>query len=224
VIVDGTVGSARCGVNLPHCKLLVEGGAAGQDPPVAYEYQVRVPGKGWRNLAFWCPQSAAATPVPNAVTIRDQVLRLLPTVAIATTGSPATLVNLQTILWADTSAQRSLGPITIVGQPVGLRIAFAHANWDFGDGTSESSAEPGKVYDPDGDPCAELMCPDYYGHVYRASGPVTITLTVSWQATYSLDGTHFLAVDPEPLTGPPARHGLLVRQARAVLVPNPGDS
>jgi hypothetical protein len=223
VIVDGTLGSGSCGANMPHCKLLVDGGAPGQQPPVAYAYQRQDPGTtGWVTVGFWCPQSQVPTQVPNAATVRDQVLRLLPRVAIGTTGSPATLVNLQTVLWAATVARRSLGRVTIVGQPVWLRIALAHATWTFGDGTSEVTDDPGKAYDPDGDPCAQVMCPDYYGHVYRATGHVTISLRVSWQATYSLDGAHFVPVDPDPLTGPASTHPLLVRQARAILVPNPG--
>lgn len=221
----GALADTRCAGSVPRCKLLAEGGQSGPSPAIAYETQVRQPGQArWTNLGFWCPQSQRATAVPDAATIRDQVLKLLPRVAIATTGSPATLVNLQTILWADTTARRSLGRITIVGQPVWLKIAFAHAHWDFGDGTSEASADPGKAYDATGNPCAQIMCPDYYGHVYRATGQVRISLTVSWQATYSLDGTHFVPVDPDPLDGPAATHALLVRQARAVLVPNPdGD-
>jgi hypothetical protein len=225
IVFDGNVGNATCDATIPRCKLLVEGGQSGADPVVAFENQRLVPGKvAWTNLGYWCPQSSNPTPVPNAATIRDQVIKLLPKVAIATTGSPATLVNLQTVLWADTPAQRSLGRIAIVGQPVWLRIAFAHAAWNFGDGDAETSDDPGKAYDADGDPCAEVMCPDYYGHVYRRTGHVTISLTVSWQATYSLDGTHFVSVDPDALSGPATTHALLVRQARAVLVPNPdGD-
>jgi hypothetical protein len=132
------------------------------------------------------------------------------------------LVNLQTVLWADTPVRRALGPVRIVGQPVWLRLAFAHASWDFGDGTAEVSDDPGKAYDPVGDRCAQVLCPDYYGHVYRARGPVTIVLRVSWRASYSLDGSHFVPVDPDPLTGPARTQRLLVRQARADLVPNPG--
>jgi hypothetical protein len=223
VVIAGVISSGSCGPNVPRCTLLVEGGQPGPHPPVAYEYQRLDPGEStWLSLGFWCPQSQRPTPVPDAATIRDQVIKLLPKVAIATTGSPATLVNVQTVLWADTTARRSLGRVVIVGQPVWLHLAFDHGTWDFGDGTTDTSTTPGKVYDSTGDPCAEVLCPDYYGHVYRKSGPMTISLTVSWNATYSLDGTHFQPVDPAALTGPATTHALTVREARAVLVPDPG--
>jgi hypothetical protein len=203
---------------------LVEGGQPGPNPVIAYENQVREPGKAWSSKAFWCPQSSGATGVPGAATIRDQVVRLLPRVRIGDTGSPATLVNLQTIVWADTGVgSRSLGRVTVVGQRVWLRVSFAHAVWDWGDGQSESSAGPGKVYDATGDPCVTVMCAGYFGHVYRRTGRVIIGLRVSWRATYSLDGIHFVPVDPDPIAGPRSTDELLVRQARAVLVPNPGQ-
>ncbi|MGH8963462.1 MAG: hypothetical protein ACRDWT_20100 [Jatrophihabitantaceae bacterium] len=195
------------------------------DPVIAFENQRLDPdATSWVNLGFWCPQSRVAAVVPDAATVRDQVLRLLPRVGIGTTGSPATLVNVQTIVWADTPVRRSLGTVRVVGRPVWLRLGFAKANWAFGDGQRASNVGPGKVYDRHGDRCARVLCPHYFGHVYRAAGPVTITLTVSWRASYSLDGIHYAAVDPDPLSGPAATQALLVRQARAVLVPNPDSN
>jgi hypothetical protein len=82
------------------------------------------------------------------------------------------LVNIQTLLWARTGTARSLGQVMVVGQPVWLKIVFDHAAWDFGDGVRASSAVPGKAYDDVGDRCAQVLCPDYYGHVYRSAGPV----------------------------------------------------
>jgi hypothetical protein len=150
---------------------------------------------------------------------------LLPRVGIGDTGSVATLVNVQTIVWASTrSGVRSLGRVMILGQSVWLRVSFARAMWSFGDGSRDSTDGPGKVYDAVGDPCAAVSCPEYYGHVYRRSGPVRITLRVAWRASFSLDGHDFVAVDPDPITGPASTDELLVRQARAVLVPNPGDN
>lgn len=225
IVFAGPVGNATCDRAVPRCKLLVEGGQPGSDPVVAFENQVRQPGASrWTNLGFWCPQTVTAAAVPNAATVRDQVIKLLPGVAVGSTGSPATLVNLQTILWAETPARRSLGRVVIVGQWVWLRLAFDHADWSFGDGDTERSQDPGKVYDAVGDRCAQVLCPEYYGHVYRVTGSVTISLRVAWRAMYSLDGVRFTAVDPAPLTGPVSTQALLVRQARTVLVPNPDSS
>jgi hypothetical protein len=213
-----------CGAGVPGCKLLLEGGQSGRPFIYAYQYQSRRPGQGWVAESFWCPQTQVPVVVPDAATIRDRVIRLLPQVGIGTAGpSPTTLVNIQTLLWARTGTDRGLGRVVIVGRPVWLKIVFDHGSWDFGDGTSASSAVPGKAYDDAGDPCAQVLCPDYYGHLYRATGAMTITLRVSWRASYSLDGTHFQELAGGPITGPRASTALTVRQARAVLVPNPGD-
>lgn len=55
-------------------------------------------------------------------------------------------------------------------------------------------------------------------HTYRATGHDTITLTIAWHASFSLDGTTWTDVDPNPLTGPTSTAAIMVRQARAVLV------
>ncbi|WAX58721.1 hypothetical protein M6B22_08145 [Jatrophihabitans cynanchi] len=222
-LLDGQV-VGRCGPNVPRCKLLAEGGQSGPVFVNAFEYQSRKPGQGWQNESFWCPQTQVPVVVPDAATIRDRAIRLLPAVGIGLAGpSPTTLVNIQTLLWARTGTARSLGQVMVVGQPVWLKIVFDHAAWDFGDGVRASSAVPGKAYDDVGDRCAQVLCPDYYGHVYRSAGPVRITLVVSWTASYSLDAAHFQQLAGGPITGPAASTALTVRQARAVLVPNPGD-
>lgn len=213
----------RCDANVPQCTLLVEGGQSGPYFVLAYDNQVRQAGSSvWVNLGFWCPQSTAPVTVPTAADIRDRVIRLLPPVPAATTGAN-TLVNIQTLLWADTGRDRSLGRVTVVGQPVWLRLAFDHAEWDFGDGTTATSDTPGKAYDPDGDPCRTVSCAGYFGHVYSGAGPVTVGLRVGWRASYSLDGSSFQPVDDAPLTGPLSTESLLVRQARGVLVTPPQD-
>jgi hypothetical protein len=201
------------------CKLLTEGAQSGRYFLYSYEQQEREPGAtAWVAVRDWCPQAGG---VPGAGAVRDRVVKLLPVVAARSTDA-ATLVNIQTIVWADTPIRRSLGRVRVAGQPVWVRLVFARARWEFGDGDADTTATPGKVYDPDTDACASVMCPDYYGHVYRTTGVMTVRVRVAWRASYSLDGTHFQPVDPAPLTGPPATLRIHVRQARAVLVPNPG--
>lgn len=213
-----------CGPNVPVCKLLLEGGQPGHPFIYAFLYQRKVPGQAWTNEYFYCPQSQAPAPAVDAATIRDQVIKLLPRVGIGTTGpEPSSLVNIQTLLWAQTSADRDLGRVELLGQPVWLRLAFEQADWDFGDGHTATAGTPGKAYDDAHDPCAATLCPHYYGHVYRQAGPVTITLRVRWHASYSLDGRTFQPVEGGPVTGPAAHTALRIKQARVVLVPNPGD-
>ena len=90
-------------------------------------------------------------------------------------------------------------------------------------GTSATAGSPGKAYDEANDPCRTATCPDYFGHVYTRTGTMTVTLQVSWNASYSLDGTAFQPVDDAPITGPASTVHVEVRQARGVLVLPPGD-
>lgn len=173
----------------------------------------------WVLESVWCPNQAK--PVPTAAALRQEVLRLLPTVAVGVAWKTMALVNAETVLWAATDAHRSLGNVTIIGRKVGLRIGFDHANWDFGDGSTDTASSPGKAY-TDADPCHTAQCADYYGHTYTDTGERTIRLTVAWNAEFSLDGGRTWApVDQAPLTGPQATHTLTVEQARGILVPNP---
>jgi hypothetical protein len=199
--------------------LLVDGGQTGPYPIVAYADEVGGPAdRSWTVLRFWCPQSTAPLPDgPDLAAIRDRVIRLLPHVPAVTTG-PTTLVNIQTLLWADTPERRSLGQVTVVGQSVWLHLAFDHATWLFGDGTTTRVDAPGKAYDPTGDPCRTVTCPDYFGHTYTSTGVMTVSVRIAWQASYSLDGQHYQPVDDTPLTGPADTVRIHVRQARGVLV------
>lgn len=119
IVRGGQVVATGCDNGIPQCQLLMDGGQSSPNPIIAYEDQIRQPGKSqWQPQAFWCPQSSAPVPAgPDLAAIRDRVIRLLPRVAAATTG-PNTLVNIQTVLWADTPERRSLGRVLVVGQPV----------------------------------------------------------------------------------------------------------
>lgn len=216
--------AAPCGPNPPMCKLLVEGGPADQDQ-VAWAYQQFDPATGrWATTSFWCPMAQASTPSgPDAATLRDQALRLLPSVSIATTDGAYTLVNLQTLLWANTLVDRNLGTVTVLGQLVHLRAHFRQATWTFGDGESATTSTPGKAYDRENERCNTALCPHYYGHVYRETGAMTITLRIAWDASYSTDGTAYRPVPGGAITGPAASTAITVREARGVLVADPAD-
>ena len=178
---------------------------------------IRDPASGrWILQSIWCP--GTAKPGPSLAAIRDQAMRLLPAVGIGTAPRATTLVNIQTIVWAATAARRDLGTVRVVGQPVRLRLNVAHAQWNFGDHTAVVTTNPGVAYDPDRNPCRSAQCPGYFGHTYGATGHDTITLTIDWHASFSLDGTTWTDVDPNPLTGPTSTAAITVRQARAVLV------
>jgi hypothetical protein len=209
----------------PAVKRCTKTGPDGTPIPVsAFVTQVQDPvTKKWTSSAIWCPVDSA--PVPGTAVLRDRALRLLPTVGIGAAGGAGggtrALANTQTILWAKTPAARDLGQVTVLGQRVWLRVQFAHARWDFGDQHTDTTSTPGKAYDDAVDPCETAMCPGYYGHVYTETGTRTITLTVAWSASYSLDGQHYAPIGTGTLTGPASTTTVTVRQARGVLVPNP---
>ena len=179
----------------------------------------RLVGGKWTFVNAYCPGNPV--PVVTPALVRQQVLRLLPHVGVGVAWKARALTNAETVLWAQTGVNRSLGTVTVVGQQVALRIGFDHADWDFGDGSTDSTSTPGKAYSS-ADPCTTAQCSDYYGHTYTATGDRTITLRVSWHAEFSLDGgATWTDVDPAALPGPAATHDLTVDQARAVLVPDP---
>ena len=204
---------------VPRCTLLADGGMSGT-AFWAYLVQYRTGNGPWASGNYWCPQTQGQSPAPDAAAIREQAIRLLPAVAIGTTDDHVSLVNIQTVFWADTTDRRSLGTVMITGHRVWLRVAFHSAHWDFGDGTSDDAGTPGTAYDRAGDPCSTPACPDYYGHWYRAAGTVTVRLRVSWQATWSLDGAQYSPVADGPITGPASTYRITVKQAKGVLVAN----
>jgi hypothetical protein len=194
--------------------------ATGAHVPVdAFATLTRVGGR-WGNPTVWCP--AAGLPALNVTALRDRAIRLLPHVAIGSAWKTVALVNAETILWAATDAERSLGAVSMFGRQVRLRIAFERARWSFGDGTADTRPEPGKPYDEANNPCRTPQCPDYYGHTYRQAGRMTITLAVDWRAQFSLGGGAWIDIDGA-ITGPAERHTIDVEQTRAILVPNPGQ-
>jgi hypothetical protein len=203
---------------VPVCKRTFASAAADAQPILAMADQTRSnAASDWVTLSYWCPQHQDPSTAPTATDIRDQAIRLLPHVPAETTA-PNTLVNIQTLLWAATDPHRNLGRIQILGQPVWIHLDFDHADWNFGDGHTDHTTTPGKTYDPTHDRCTTVNCPDYYGHTYRTTGEMTITVTITWHATYSLDGTHYTPVDTTPITGPAATVHIRARQARAQLV------
>ena len=142
--------------------------------------------------------------LPTLAALKQAVIKLLPKVAIGLAPDNSTLVNIQTITWAGTGPSRDLGTVTVVGTPVRVKIDFRSALWKYGDGQSDTRTSPGRAYDKTTDPCNTRMCPGYQGHIYTTKGRMTVTLTVAWHASYSLDGNNWIDVDPAPLPGPTA--------------------
>jgi hypothetical protein len=169
--------------------------------------------------ALWCPGANQPVAVaPNS--IRAEAIKLLPTVAVGTAPVGRTLINIQTLLWAATAPTRDLGTPTITGHRVPIRVHFVHADWDFGDGTTGRTASPGKAYDR-ADPCTVPVCPDYQGHTFTETGMRVISVRVTWTAQYRIDAGAWQSI-AGTITGPTGAATITVRQARGVLVANPG--
>ena len=175
----------------------------------------------WSNPQAWCP-APTGPPAVDKAAVRDRAIRLLPGVAIGSAWSTTALVNAETILWAVTTRDRPLASVTVAGQRVQLRVHFTQARWSYGDGTAETTASPGKPYDRLNDPCTTKQCAHYRGHTYKTTGRMTITLVVIWHAQYRADGGSWQDIDGG-IAGPPTRHVITVKEARAILVPDPGD-
>lgn len=170
----------------------------------------------WTDPHVWCP--ANSRPGIDVAAVRERAIRLLPSVAIGSAWKTTALVNAQLILWAQTHPDRPLPAAQLAGQHVELRIHLVAAHWDYGDGVRETTSTPGRAY-TSADPCHTARCPHYGGHVYRSTGAKTITLTITWHAQYRAGG-RWVDIDGD-ITGTPAQHVIAVKQARAVLVPNP---
>ena len=152
--------------------------------------------------------------------LRAEVVRLVPRVGIkAAPGNGRVLVNLETLFWADTRVDRSLGTVMLLGHQVALTIHVESVSWDFGDGAVGSSDGPGRPFG-DSDHCGTAQCPGWFGHTYAATGRFAVTATVRWSGEYAVDGA---AAQPIPgiVTGPEATSTIQAVEARGVLVPDP---
>jgi hypothetical protein len=174
--------------------------------------------RSWVVLRVDCAvRTSALTPL----TIRAEAVRLLPAVPVRSAPADGyTLVNMKTVLWVATPAQRPLGPVTLLGHRVQIRITAASVRWDFGDGT----VVPGPLGQPFSAACRTRECPGFWGHDYTRTGTPVVTAAVSWTARYAVDGGVWTNLPGGVVTGMVARQQLVVREARSVLVPDPEGS
>lgn len=165
---------------------------------------------------------ATGPPQVTAAMVRDRITRLVPGAAVGVAPQGRTLVNIETVLWVNAPRSRALSPLTILGRQVTVALSLDHVDWIFGDGTTGAATSAGKAYDDASDPCRTALCADYFGHVYRDTGAVTVSATVSWVASFRVDGGDGVRI-PGTVSGPTGRAELTVQQARGVLVPDPGS-
>ncbi|MGI8677161.1 MAG: hypothetical protein ACR2LX_00450, partial [Jatrophihabitans sp.] len=117
-----------------------------------------------------------------------QAKRLVPSAAVGLAPHGSTLVNIETVMWAEAPASRTLPAVTLLGRTVVISLKLDSVAWDYGDGASDPNGPPGKPYDATNDPCRLRQCTDYDGHTYLRTGPVTVTAVARWRASFTIDG------------------------------------
>ena len=163
---------------------------------------------------------AKARPQVTAEMARAEAEKLLPHPKIGTApAGGVSLVNIETVLWVDTKPDLTLGTVTLLGYRVTLRAHLERVDWSFGDQSSETTSGPGKAYTKD-DPCTTAQCPDYFGHVYRNTGHLTIGAQLTWTGQFQVDGGALQDI-AGAVTAPAAGQPIHIREARGVLVDNP---
>jgi hypothetical protein len=180
-------------------------------------------GNTWQYYGVTCA-SRTGQPRVTPLLARQAIERLVPRpgIGVAPPGGK-TLVNLQTVLWADTPADRSLGTVTLLGTyRVALRVHAQQVAWAFGDGDTEVADGPGLPYRK-GEHCTTVTCPGHFGHIYATTGTMTITEQVTWSGQYSINGGAWEDV-AGTVDGPAATTQVTVLEARGVLVADPRPS
>lgn len=159
--------------------------------------------------------------VPKTVTLADAQAAFirylkdthLPQPVINTAPPTGGLVNLPQIF-----ATADNPPVTLavtVPLPASL-TAEPHYGWNYGDGAAGPDT-PGVPYQPGILPADHPH--HYLTHTYRAIGTVTSTLTVTWQATFTVTG--IAGTFPIPDIVFTANRALPIQQARSQLVDQP---
>ncbi len=216
-VADTTSRAADCRLAPSACASITAHDGA---PRTAELILRRQPDGSWRYGGWTCV--VTGPPQVTAALVRERVSRLIPDAAIGLAPEQTTLVNIETVMWVAAPKQRTLPTITILGRNVHITIRLAQVSWNFGDGERDTSPTAGKAYDQRRDPCDAKLCPSYYGHLYVHTGIVQISATATWTATFTV-GTGRPVTIPGTVPGPTATAPIHVKQARGVLVPNPGE-
>jgi hypothetical protein len=161
-------------------------------------------------------------PQLTALMLTQQIRKLVPhpAIGIAPPGG-ASLINIQTLLWAQTPPSQDLGTVTLLGHHISLRATVHHIDWDFGDGTHTTTTSPQPPYNPAA-PCTSRQCPHYWGHTYTTTGPIHISATITWTGHYRVDRSTWQTIN-DTVTGPTTTAALTIRQARGILVPTDNE-
>jgi len=161
-----------------------------------------------------CAAEGGAVPLATAQATLVNYLREanLPQPRVAAYPGARSFANLPTVF----SSQRPAPFVLNVDQPLIATItATPHYRWEFGDGTTGPDS-PGRTYDPAISPVDH---PDaYVSHAYARPGRYQVTLTVTWNGTFTVPGpAQTFPLDPVVLT---ATAPVVVAEAGGVLTGN----
>lgn len=184
-------------VPLPEC------GDAATLPPLWERTAPDTVAGGWRFVG----KSACARPqdvTPAMVASAFRRLPLAPSPLVVQPGRGWVLVNKPTVVHAEG------GPQTLTTTVLGLEVTVTATPtgyaWDFGDGATLTTTEPGRPW-PDG----------ALAHSYLRVGSYRLGLTTTWSATYTIAGDPTVRDVPGTATTTGAVT-LEVRERRAYLV------
>jgi hypothetical protein len=152
-----------------------------------------------------CRSPSGATPAQVRLAASDEFSQLLTTAHPSQQPAGSGVVNLPTLFSTNTPVTQVFNE-TLLGLQVTLNVD-ASWTWDFGDGTTLTSTDPGGAY-----PIASLS------HVYLVAGTYTVTLTTNWTGTFSMAGGPAAVIPggPIPRLSPP--FALEIHEAHSVLV------
>ena len=152
-----------------------------------------------------CRSASGATPAQVRLAAFDEFSQLLTTAHPSQQPAGSGVVNLPTLFSTNTPVAQVFNE-TLLGVQVTLNVN-ASWTWEFGDGTTLTSTDPGGRY-----PIASLS------HVYLAGGSYVVTLTTNWTGTFSMAGGPAAVIPGGPIPRVSPRFPLQIHEAHSVLV------
>jgi hypothetical protein len=148
-------------------------------------------------------------PVPAAdvaAKVRDVVVTYLPDAAPSFQPAQGGLVNLPTLFAAGEPESVTTEPFQVLGFTV-VVTATAHWDWTFDRGVEQGFDKPGGAY-PNDD----------VSWTYASAGERDVSLTTTWDATFTIDGGGPYTVPAPAITKTVGPIPVPVREARSALV------
>lgn len=162
------------------------------------------PGEGWREIGLVCLEAGIPLTVRDVgQEVRDRFVRNLDLPRPAAQPASGAVAQLPVVFDSGQGSASVSEVFRIAGEAVSLEARPSWL-WNFGDGTTLATSEPGGRY-----PQSSVA------HAYRHAGAFVVEVTAIWSATFVVDGLGPFPV-PEPVVQQ-ERLPLTVGEGRAVL-------